>query len=443
MVMKWGTKSIQKLQKNPPEKPKRIFEGDDLKGFHVQMTPAGTVTPALQYPVAGKKTFLKCGPKLKAGLPDKTVGAWLKTARRAAEDARDAVDEGRNPKAEKAAQVAQEEASNGGTVNELLDVYLWTVEGKFSHAKTKQDLARDVRPVIGDMVANTVKGRDIAIVTAGVLKRAKAKGFTGQSSRKKLRGTLRKSFQIGRTFDNDDEMISEFPHLRFNFEDGAPNPVDSTPIIKPTEARDRVLIPKEIKQAWDAGPSFQDKRVGYAIRLALLTGYRRGTVAGLRWDEVGDDIFIQASAFGRNKSARDHYLPMTPMLQETLDEMRQLFNDGVYVFPAVHSGKNPHMMPELISTSIPDFCKHAGLEHFTFHDLRRTCVTEMADAEIDSDIRRRIVNHKVGDDVHDEVYDRRSWLKLRPKVLEGLTKWHEVLGRIVKPKAPTPLRRVS
>lgn len=177
--MNWGTKSIQKLQRTPPEKPKRIFEGGEIKGFHVQITPAGTITPTLQYPINGKKTFFPCGSKLKAGQPDKVVGAWLKKARRAAEDAREVVDEGGDPKADKAAQVIEEKAAQGGTVAELIDIYLWTLEGKFSQKKTTEDLERDVIPAIGSKTANAVTVEDISSIMETVYTRAASKGFEG------------------------------------------------------------------------------------------------------------------------------------------------------------------------------------------------------------------------------------------------------------------------
>jgi len=433
--MAWTTRSIKKIQNNPPEKTKRHFEHGDVKGFYAQCTPAGTLTPGLQYNLNSKRKFHRLGDKLETGQDDKVIGAWLKAARRAAEDARDNVDAGRPPQGDVTT------ITSAGTLSQLLDVYLHTLEGKFSHNQVKRDLGRDARPLMGDRTAASITGSDISTVVKSVYRRAEQKGTRGDPSARRIRSLLRAAFEIGLTFDNDGKLQASFDGLCFGFPRGALNPVDTTPKIKAGKPRERKLSSDEIKKAWDAAPGFEDKRVGHAIRLGLLTGARAGTIAGLRWDEVSDDIFVAATEIGRNKRKVDHHLPVTPLMQKTLDDCKALFDGGKYVFPSMRG--DGHMLPNRISDKMTDFCKHAKVDHFSFHALRKTCVTQMAKAGIDGDTRRLITSHATKQDVHDTDYDLRDWEDMRPQVLKGITRWHQVLGSMINPKPPTPLRKTG
>ncbi len=309
----WTTRSIRKLQDNPPAKPNRKFEGGDNPGFHVQITPAGTCTPSLQYRMHGKRRFFRLGNKLKAGEDDKTIGKWLKEARRAAEDAADLLDQGIDPNAEK----ARLEAPTSGTLDQLLDIYLTTLEGKYSYDRTVQDMDRDVRPHLGSKPVIQITPDDIADTLSRVYTRAAKKNTGGDAMARRIRVPLRRAFQIALTFDHDPKMRSKYLGVRFALDF---NPVDKTPAPETGDARTRNLNPDEIKKVWEACDRSEDKRVALAVKLLLLTGYRRATAAGLRWDEIHDDVIVvRAGAVGRNKAQRDHYLPITPMMREVLE----------------------------------------------------------------------------------------------------------------------------
>jgi integrase len=58
-------------------------------------------------------------------------------------------------------------------------------------------------------------------------------------------------------------------------------------VIRPNKARDRVLSDKEIATVWLAFNA-EDDFFGSLFKLLLLTGQRRGEVAGMRWSEIAE-----------------------------------------------------------------------------------------------------------------------------------------------------------
>jgi hypothetical protein len=67
------------------------------------------------------------------------------------------------------------------------------------------------------------------------------------------------------------------------------NPFAHLPVAKGIAKRERVLSDAEIGEIWrgaaDAGAPY-----GSIIRLLILTGQRRGEVAGMNWAEISDDL---------------------------------------------------------------------------------------------------------------------------------------------------------
>jgi integrase len=67
------------------------------------------------------------------------------------------------------------------------------------------------------------------------------------------------------------------------------NPFANLPIAKSVAKRERVLSDQEVAEIWraagDAGSPY-----GTIIRLLILTGQRRGEVAGMAWGEISDDL---------------------------------------------------------------------------------------------------------------------------------------------------------
>ena len=69
----------------------------------------------------------------------------------------------------------------------------------------------------------------------------------------------------------------------------------------------------------------------YAVQLAMLTGFRVGELAALRWDSITDDYIIVDKSEKYNRKTREYYIdktknkkireyPITPEIRQLLNE---------------------------------------------------------------------------------------------------------------------------
>src|SRR5262249_31211375 len=88
------------------------------------------------------------------------------------------------------------------------------------------------------------------------------------------------------------------------------------------------------------------RRVGLALRLALLTGVRAGEVAGIARAEIEHLGDANRTAWtvpaNRAKNGRAHYVPLSPMAQATLHSAFELIGDDEkFLFPSRWNAKEP------------------------------------------------------------------------------------------------------
>jgi integrase len=172
------------------------------------------------------------------------------------------------------------------------------------------------------------------------------------------------------------------------------NPVTGT-AREPEKSRDRVLSANEIKQIWNA---LSDDHFGSIIKLLLLTGARANEIAALRWEEIHDDMVVLPAE--RTKNGRAHIIPLAPPARAILaaqsrrstaaDQPRELvFGIGEGAFAGW--GKCREQLNQRIERT-------AGrpLDHWSPHDLRRTCATGMADLGIQPHVIEAVLNHVSG-----------------------------------------------
>ena len=159
-----------------------------------------------------------------------------------------------------------------------------------------------------------------------------------------------------------------------------------------------------------------------ALKLTLLTGQRRGEVAGAKVSELvgldgdaplwiipGNSVARARTArkiFGRTKNGSTQTVPLSR-------QAAQLFRDALacrldatseYVFPAdagrVRIGgvtRSPHIDPKSMTRANERFWSSKGRADLHVHDLRRTMATWMGEAEIAGDVIRLALNHSATD----------------------------------------------
>ncbi len=124
---------------------------------------------------------------------------------------------------------------------------------------------------------------------------------------------------------------------------------------------------------------------------ALDTGMRRGEILGQRWEHI--DLSRGLLQVTRSKTAggEAREIPLTNRLQDLLVPRFQ--PEGlVFTF-------NGHPI-RVIKTAWKTAIFRAGIRYYRFHDLRHTFNTRLMEAGVMQEVRKAIMGHSSGEDVH-------------------------------------------
>ena len=95
------------------------------------------------------------------------------------------------------------------------------------------------------------------------------------------------------------------------------NPFAALPVAKGIAKRERVLSDPEIAEIWRAAGDAAAP-YGTIVRLLILTGQRRGEVAGMVWNEISDDLATWTMPGERTKNGAAHIVPLSPPARDLL-----------------------------------------------------------------------------------------------------------------------------
>lgn len=180
----------------------------------------------------------------------------------------------------------------------------------------------------------------------------------------------------------------------------------------------RMLTPDEKKKLRAAATDLRDRAV---LELDFATGLRRFEIAALdvaHWDRSADELAVKGK--GR-KLAR---LPVLPSAAIHLDAW--LAVRGPVPGPLFCRYDTKHRPQPASRLSVngvqrifAELEKAAGVAHFTTHDVRRTLISELWDADVDASTVQKLARH--ANMQTSASYDRRGQ---RAK-LAGLQKWQK------------------
>lgn len=202
----------------------------------------------------------------------------------------------------------------------------------------------------------------------------------------------------------------------------------------PLRSRDRILSEDELRLV---GEAFEAEKglFGSLFKLLLLTGQRRGEVAGMRWEEVRD--LNTANAMWdipgiRTKNHQSHVVPLTTMAAQII---RAMPKTGPLVFST--TGEAPvsgfSKAKARVDLWIAKRTTGSGVKAmppWSLHDLRRTMVTAANDRlSIPPYIVEAMVNHLSGPAKAGVagVYNRATYLAERRT---AAAKWEDYLKEI-------------
>jgi integrase len=159
--------------------------------------------------------------------------------------------------------------------------------------------------------------------------------------------------------------------------------------IKPTQLRAWFEAVLELK----ADPEDREAcTVADWLLLMVLTGFRRNEALRLPWADI--DLDNRSVMTRDTKNGEDHTLPLSDYLLELLKARRQQDPEAIYVFASY--GKQGYMIdPRRPLKRVID---RSGVT-FTPHDLRRTFITIAESLDIPAYALKRLLNHKMRQDV--------------------------------------------
>lgn len=194
-----------------------------------------------------------------------------------------------------------------------------------------------------------------------------------------------------------------------------------------------MLTNAEIAKFWKAADTINGA-FGAVLKLLLLTGQRLSEIAELKWDELsenGSEIRLPGT---RTKNHRPHTVPIVPIAREIIANVLRI--DGcAFVFTT--NGRTPVSGWSKMKAKLD---AEMAVAPWRIHDLRRTCVTGMAELGIRSEVIEATVNHISGARAGVAgVYNRSELLAERGAALE---RWAAHVAGLVseRPANVAPIR---
>lgn len=157
------------------------------------------------------------------------------------------------------------------------------------------------------------------------------------------------------------------------------SPFADIPQHKENPGKVRFLTLEEEQRLMDAARLQSWVLLPLLIRLAIVTGLRRGALLDMRWGDValdGDSPHVKVE---RTKNGDSHVSPITPDLVAEFKRMRRVKSfDTDLIFVGKHLNV-PHDFRHGFNAA----CETARLEGVTFHTLRHTSCSRLAQAGVD------------------------------------------------------------
>ena len=327
-----------------PKRGNRVAYDGTVAGFGARVTAGGARAFVLNY-------------RRKADGRERryTIGAfpnWSTTAaREEARRLRRQIDTGADPVGELREQRA------APTVSDLADRFLAEHVPRKRPATQRdyrQQLSVDILPVLGRTKVAAVTLADIDALHRTISARAPVHA-------NRVLALLSKLFSLA---------------MRWGYR--ADNPVRGIE-RNPEGKRHRYLTEAELGRLATALAEFPDVTVANAVRLALLTGARRGELLAAKWVDfdLAAGVWVKPASTTKQKSL--HRVALSDVAVRLLLEMRRHSPDEVWVFPARRGGHRVTLREPWDAIRAA-----AGIPDVRLHDLRHTfaCISASSGASL-------------------------------------------------------------
>jgi integrase len=378
----------------PAGRKDALFFDDVLPGFGLRVTQGGKRIFLMQYRV---------GSKVRRA----TLGTWgteltVAKARRKAEVLRGEVRDRRDPVAERKASqaavlAAEAEAKVAAardtfTVDKLIDE--WT---KHHLAARSASYAKRVPAELRAVVKKWLKAPAASFDRSDAVRVLDdAKSNRGPIAANRLRAEARAcwAWAVKRGALPD-------------------NPWEATPRPLAREtARERILSDEELGALYKAAGGLTEPW-GVLVRVLILTGQRRGEVAGMRWNELDLDTGTWSLPGSRTKNGQPHVVPLPTEAVALLRTVKRR-KEAEVVFEGPRKtamsgfGKVKARLDEALAKAMTEVKRTPS--PWVLHDLRRTVATGLQRLGIRLEVTEAVLNHVSGSRSGIVgVYQRHGW----------------------------------
>jgi integrase len=167
----------------------------------------------------------------------------------------------------------------------------------------------------------------------------------------------------------------------------------------PERSRDRILSDDELRLVWNAAGK-DSSPFGSLVKLLMLTGQRLAEVGGMRWDELNLENKLWTLPAERVKNGERHEVPLSDAVIEILTALPRIKTTKGFVFTTTRdaavsgfSRAKDRLDAAIAAAAVNDA---PAVEHWTFHDLRRTMASGMARLGIQLPVIEKVLNHTSG-----------------------------------------------
>jgi integrase len=376
-----------------------------IEGFVARRLPSGKISFGYQYTDKATAARRWIGIGLHGNVT-------VKEARDLAKQYAGQVAAREDPAAEHKMAAARSENTVDHVLDKFLELYV-AGENLRSASAITQCFANHIRPAIGAKVIYDLKRADIMRIVDKV-----AKDYP--RSAHVVLARLRKAFNWWQLRDE------EF----------------KTPIVRgmvrdKTTARNRVLTSDELRDIWQALDELDHVPVCFAafVRVLFLTACRRCEVSDMHSDEIFGDRWVIPAA--RYKTAIDHVVPLIPAVKNLLPK-----HSG-FVF-STDGGTKPMrgftVPKKYLDEKIAEIRKREHrkpMPAWTFHDLRRTARTLLAELHVDRDTAEAVLGHVIGG--VEGTYNQHKYFAEKT---DALTKLARYVDRLTKARSSAPAAKL-
>jgi integrase len=256
------------------------------------------------------------------------------------------------------------------TFNELVKWYIELLDG--SLLKTKSKIAAHC-----ETLKNYFGHLKVADIRPSMVEQYRGERLKTKSKHGK--------FYRPASINREVEVLKRIFNLAVRDKHAESNPCFKLARLPEDNIRNRVLSADELKRLAAALP----EHAVQLVTIGYLTGMLYGEIVNLTWDRVN----LKQNYFTLTEKDTKTRKPRIVYFNNTVREiLKQIEKDRVRDTTRVFTYKgNPIGR---IKKALASACEKAAIRDFRFHDLRRTCVTNLRKAGVNQTVIMKVTGHK-------------------------------------------------